>query len=1103
MIVIIKSQCGKKALIETRRVLDQFFERAGDRSWEGPVTQEGLITVRKLLRKTARRNTAVVCHRVRGRHQVEMEWIVGNARKFNAEGRVPTNSTGRDVLRRADENDWQTGEVIRLFAALAALFHDFGKANKIFQKKLEGNARTADPYRHEWVSLRLFEAFVGNDSDQEWLERLAGVDKPATQFCLDSLKKDGLDKTVSPFKNLPPIAAAIGWLIVSHHRIPCEKTLKGELSIRLSVLQKLPVGIRSEWCGEREDATQTEKKNCWSMHKNVLPFSSVKWCEHARRIAKNMLAQPALQQETQWCANSYVMHMARMALILADHHYSGLPPHKYYGSESFPLYANSYANSENKNRKRKQKLDEHLVGVEKTSSRVFRSIMALDSVLPTIARHKGFRKRSKDRRFAWQDKAFDLAEGLQSLSDEQGFFGINMASTGCGKTLANGRIMYALAKPDTGARFTIALGLRTLTLQTGAALRERLGFGAEDLAVLVGDGSVRQLFEMQQSDDGESKVQGSESAEELMPENEFVHYDGGIDDGALKQWLEKSPGALKLLNAPIVTCTIDHLMPATERLKGPRYIPPTLRLMTSDLVLDEPDEFSQEDFPALCRLVNWAGLLGSKVLLSSATLPPDLMEGLFDAYLAGRTQYQNNRGRAENRAPNIVCAWFDEFDRRSQQCAEVASFTAAHDEFTQSRSSTLAKKADQRRRVARLVSLPELASSEGEDRYQPVAAKLLELIQQHHDDSAQKDDKTRKRISTGLVRLANIDPITDIACCLMKTALPENYRIHLCVYHSQHTLIIRSAMERSLDAVLTRHKEKDWFASNHIRQLLDNHDEPNQILVVLSSPVCETGRDWDADWAICEPSSMRSIIQLAGRVRRHRFEPVSYPNLSIFETNLRSRRYRGTQPAFCRPGFETDEFRLNSHDLNQILAPEQWQSIDSRVRILKRSEFSPANNLVDFEHHVTRQYVLGSDSDEHSIIPASHWWRSMANLSGQLQRKQPFRYDPLGRQRYWFKRLDDGQGKANWNFITRDEYWQVREMPQLRVLRTVETNPRIGFWGVPDLQEAIDDMGEKLKLENDVIEDRFVYLDLPAKGADNGWLYHPMLGFSHTNQRKK
>jgi CRISPR-associated endonuclease/helicase Cas3 len=49
-----------------------------------------------------------------------------------------------------------------------------------------------------------------------------------------------------------------------------------------------------------------------------------------------------------------------------------------------------------------------------------------------------------------------------------------------------------------------------------------------------------------------------------------------------------------------------------------------LRLLTSDLVLDEPDEFDLNDIPALARLVNWAGMLGAKVLLSTATMPPAL-----------------------------------------------------------------------------------------------------------------------------------------------------------------------------------------------------------------------------------------------------------------------------------------------------------------------------------------------------------------------------------------------------------------------------------------------------------------------------------------------
>ncbi|MBR7539681.1 hypothetical protein KC221_26205, partial [Mycobacterium tuberculosis] len=69
-----------------------------------------------------------------------------------------------------------------------------------------------------------------------------------------------------------------------------------------------------------------------------------------------------------------------------------------------------------------------------------------------------------------------------------------------------------------------------------------------------------------------------------------------------------------------------------------------LRLFSGDLILDEPDDFDQHDMPALSRLVHLAGLFGSRVLLSSATLPPDMLEGLFQAYLAGRKIYNEQFG---------------------------------------------------------------------------------------------------------------------------------------------------------------------------------------------------------------------------------------------------------------------------------------------------------------------------------------------------------------------------------------------------------------------------------------------------------------------------
>ena len=173
MNIILISQCEKRALTETRRILDQFAERKGERTWQTPITQAGLDTLRRLLRQTARKNTAVACHWVRGLNHTELLWIVGNKNRFNAQGTVPTNATTKDILRAQDENDWHTAQDISLLAQMAALLHDLGKASVAFQARLKGKLAEKNQFRHEWVSLRLFLAFVGQDDDASWLARLA------------------------------------------------------------------------------------------------------------------------------------------------------------------------------------------------------------------------------------------------------------------------------------------------------------------------------------------------------------------------------------------------------------------------------------------------------------------------------------------------------------------------------------------------------------------------------------------------------------------------------------------------------------------------------------------------------------------------------------------------------------------------------------------------------------------------------------------------------------------------------------------------------------------------------------------------------------------
>jgi len=98
MMVTFISQCQKKALNRTRRVLDAFANRIGDNTWQTIITEDGLIAVKTLLRKTATKNTAVSCHWIRSRSRSELVWIVGNRKRFNAEGIVPVNTTLKELI---------------------------------------------------------------------------------------------------------------------------------------------------------------------------------------------------------------------------------------------------------------------------------------------------------------------------------------------------------------------------------------------------------------------------------------------------------------------------------------------------------------------------------------------------------------------------------------------------------------------------------------------------------------------------------------------------------------------------------------------------------------------------------------------------------------------------------------------------------------------------------------------------------------------------------------------------------------------------------------------------------------------------------------------
>ncbi|GHU28917.1 type I-F CRISPR-associated helicase Cas3 [Betaproteobacteria bacterium] len=1126
MNILLISQCEKRALTETRRILDQFAERRGERVWQTPITQAGLDTLRKLLRKTARKNTAVACHWIRGLDHSELIWIVGDASRFNAQGAVPTNTTRNDILRSKDENDWHTLEDIRLLAQMAALLHDLGKACEAFQWRLFHKPKETNLYRHEWVSLRLWQAFVGDDDDAAWLQRLSSPSadddwRKAAALCT------GLEHAPLPFEKLPPLAKAIGWLIVSHHRLPAlpvfdEMGSKKQLRLgqrdsdfnRSDRLPNLLESMQHHWNERKRETDATEMATYWRF-KHPLPVCQPRWRAKASKIATHLFALCQKPGKDNWLDNPYVMHLARLNLMLADHYYSALPPdspERLRGDHSGLLFANT-----DKTGKPNQSLEEHLLGVTHSVASIAYALPNFARHLPHLARHRGLRQRSRLPNFTWQNKAADAAEALRLQAAEQGAFIINMASTGCGKTLANARIMYALADPQQGVRCTFALGLRTLTLQTGRSYRQDLHLDEDELAVRVGGSASRALFDYYQQ---QAEAQGSASIQELTEEDSHVVYEGQtLADGLLGKAM-RDPHTQSLLSAPMLVCTIDHLMPATEAQRAGRQITPMLRLMSSDLALDELDDFDLADLPALTRLVHWAGMLGTRVLISSATLPPALVEGLYLAYRAGRGHYQKNRDQEKTNSP-IACLWVDEFSTESQACADLEIFRNKHAAFVQKRVQALGKVTPSRR--GELLPLV-IASKEKHEIRCEFAAHVQNAILHAHDSHHEICPQSDKQISFGLVRMANIEPLFDVALELFRLGAPENYRIHLCVYHSRFPLLLRSAIERRLDNTLNRRKPEAVFAIPEIRKAIDDFPERHHLFVVLGSPVTEVGRDHDYDWAVVEPSSMRSLIQLAGRIQRHRNTPCpeDKPNILIFDTNLRHFQQERSNAAFIRPGFESGarevhhEFRLITHRLGKLLRENEYKTITARPRIQPRpqTDRQPKQSLVDLEHARLFDTMLPKEVETQTaarhakpagLNAASAWQSPRAALTWALPQQQPFRDDSSipetdllflpdehDEQMLILHRIDPvGHGQPDL-YTKIESYLEPVDLDAL-------LGARISPWEQNDLLALLEEQAEAQDLSLRACAQRFTTVRVYA--SKNGWRYHPVLGFAKTKKK--
>lgn len=98
---------------------------------------------------------------------------------------------------------------------------------------------------------------------------------------------------------------------------------------------------------------------------------------------------------------------------------------------------------------------------------------------------------------------------------------------------------------------------------------------------------------------------------------------------------------------------------------------------------------------------------------------------------------------------------------------------------------------------------------------------------------------------------------------------------------------------------------------------------------------------------------MRSLIQLAGRIRRHRPGTVERPNLLTLDCNLRHFE-RPNKPAYCKPGFEMDApaSGWNLTRLRNCSKPGNSRSLTPALVFCQKPDdaLQPTKQLVDLEH---------------------------------------------------------------------------------------------------------------------------------------------------------
>jgi len=1045
MNVIVISECAKKARIKTRRIISQYLPQCGSQVWMGSISEEGLKELRKELQRHATRNMSVICHVITSRVTQKVAFVVGSRKNFDEHGHFVFSWTKQPLPKEIPKR--KTLILLSEIGRLAGLLHDLGKNIVSFQEKIRGQSDTMkDPVRHERLSAHaccmLLEKYknvctsedeilkkIVSFSADEWNDFMEEIFEEFDCALQDGEKStDSADSLINHYLNpsprarsraqtAHPIFTVLAQLILSHHFLPYTE-ISGN---HANILEKRYIhGYEA-----LEDTRKTHKLRPYG----TPSWYDQNWLTRVQETVTNILdfkSKNPLHDVSTLLLYSFLT--VRPALTAADQIVSAQGRQvKYDGDPKSICFANPY---DIHKAEMAQPLAKHLIDVGRLTAR---HLEWLDHVwqgfrLDYVNRIPPQLKAKKDlaATFAWQATAQKIAQKINAQEKNMpatgGFFGVMAAATGTGKTRCIPRFMSHL-QGEGNIRFTLALGLRALTEQSGKDYvnAKEIGFQEnQEAAVLIGGEFQNYIrnkndFKYEMNFPGDTELEEQQYLSQLA---DHLYGDAYIDvdspfplalagpKGELS-WNDNNDKLAKMLQVPVLVCTVDHLMAglispkadASKRL---------IRILNADLVIDEIDSFAIDDIQGLARLAFLTGAAGRRVLLSSATLSAALCRYLFEAYVRGYAQYCRI---TEGASKMVHSAWlthipelcsFKGFSIDNGIEAMVTDYYQKHGQICREMVEHLKTNSVVRRLDFLDVSDCQVRDGQGpspEKAYQTIADRVSLQINSLHDKF--KIEHQGRFLSAGLVRFSQTKHALEVFKRLIDQNDGEQSKRVYLFYQANLTDANLEKVEGLLNRLLKRKHaptEADpiWSEPEIENLMLSYSDKTDFQLVVVSTPIEEVGRDHDFDYAIIEPTSIWSTIQTAGRVLRHRnhrfLSETDTANIIMLSHPLRALFSSGRLPPYTGPGpVVKGKSELTSFDARDIFPPDMKKVIDARYVLTEESVVDDHGQFDTISALEQSRVIndIGSVTVESKNDPLFGNW--LTHVSSFFDNKFPFR----------------------------------------------------------------------------------------------------------------